>query len=146
MGISLQKKTRSMKRIDIALSKTNMAIGTYDRGGNGAPIGLVLNTSGGYQLDFRCLNSDDPGLARPYSYASSKHCYSRSASITPTRSDVALKPQEKCWMYVGRFISSLADVEAAVDNIFDIMYNLDAGASLEFRCNSVTPAAPRKHP
>jgi hypothetical protein len=46
-------------------NKQFMAIGTYDKGGNGAPIGLVFNTGGGYQLDFRCLNSDDPGLARP---------------------------------------------------------------------------------
>jgi hypothetical protein len=40
-------------------NKQFMAIGTYDKGGAG------LITGGGYQLDFRCLNSDDPGLARP---------------------------------------------------------------------------------
>jgi hypothetical protein len=49
--------------------------------------------------------------------------------------DMASKPQEKAWMYVGRFIGSIANVEAAVDNILDIMYNLDAGTSLLFRGN-----------
>ena len=40
-------------------NKQFMAIGTYDKGNGG------LIAGGGYQLDFRCLNSDDPGLARP---------------------------------------------------------------------------------
>jgi hypothetical protein len=42
-------------------NKQFMAIGTYEKGNTG----LVINASGGYQLDFRCLNSGDPGLARP---------------------------------------------------------------------------------
>ena len=46
-------------------NKQFMAIGTYNRGENTAAVGLITNTGGGYQLDFRCLNSNDPGLARP---------------------------------------------------------------------------------
>jgi hypothetical protein len=40
-------------------NKQFMAIGTYDKGRAG------LLTGGAQQLDFRCLNSGDPGLGRP---------------------------------------------------------------------------------
>jgi hypothetical protein len=42
-------------------NKQFVAIGTYEKGS----AGIVLNANGGYQLDFRCLNSGDPGLVRP---------------------------------------------------------------------------------
>ena len=46
-------------------NKQFLAIGTYDGGREGGAVGLIANTSGGYQLDFRCLNRGDPGLLRP---------------------------------------------------------------------------------
>src|SRR5262245_20704130 len=33
---------------------------------------------------------------------------------------------EKAWKYVGRFMHSFAQVEAGVDNIFGLMFNLNA--------------------
>jgi hypothetical protein len=46
-------------------NKQFMAIGTYDRGIPNSSKSLVANTNGGYQINFRCLNSGDPGLAPP---------------------------------------------------------------------------------
>lgn len=44
-------------------NKQFLAIGTYSVGsGQG---GLIAHTGGGYQLDFRCLAANDPGLVRP---------------------------------------------------------------------------------
>ena len=33
--------------------------------------------------------------------------------------------REKAWKYVGRFMWSFANVEAAIDNIFEVMFNLN---------------------
>lgn len=46
-------------------NKQFLAIGTYNNNGINSPVSLFVNTSGGYQLDFRCLNPGDPGLMRP---------------------------------------------------------------------------------
>jgi len=40
------------------------------------------------------------------------------------------KSREKAWRYVGRFMDAFASVEAAVDNIFEIMFNLNATSLL----------------
>ena len=43
---------------------------------------------------------------------------------------MASKSQEKAWRYVGRFMESVANVEASVDEIFAIMFNLDDASML----------------
>jgi hypothetical protein len=70
-------------------NKQFMAIGTYEKGS----AGLVLNANGGYQLDFRCLNSGDPGLVRPtptHVVAAAPESYSPPAA--PVQIDPVVTP------------------------------------------------------
>jgi hypothetical protein len=48
---------------------------------------------------------------------------------------VISKVQERTWRYVGRFMNSFAVVEAGVDNIFEIMFNLNSTAMLLIQGN-----------
>ena len=47
-------------------NKQFLAIGTtHDQSVGPSAVGLFVDLGGGFQLDFRCLNSSDPGLGRP---------------------------------------------------------------------------------
>jgi hypothetical protein len=43
--------------------------------------------------------------------------------------------REKAWRYVGRFMWTFACVEAAIDNIFEIMFNLNSVSFLLLQGN-----------
>jgi hypothetical protein len=43
--------------------------------------------------------------------------------------------RDKAWMYVGRFMWAFAGIEAAIDNIFEIMFNLNAVSFLLLQSN-----------